>query len=383
MRLLSDIWLARRMAAAFAALGAGWGGFAALVPDVKAQVGASDAEYGAALTVAAVGLAFAMAIAPRLDARLGRLALPASVGFFGLAWTVPAFMHGTVPFAMALFFVAAASGVTDVVMNARVSEAETRTGRPLMNAAHGCFSVAYAIAALLVGLLREAGLPPGQIMLVPVAAILALSTLTSVEVEPVGEGAGRVRGLPLLPLAILGAITLAAFQIEGSIEQWSALHVERTLGGGAAEGSFGPVMLGLTMAIGRFGGQAVTAHASNLTVIVLAGLLTALGAFVAAAAPSPMIAHLGFGLLGLGVSVMAPMALAETGARAAPGARTRAISLVAVIGFAGFFIGPPLMGVVSEFVSLPAAIAMLGLFAIAAAGLALAMRYGSASQTAP
>lgn len=383
MGIVSDIWLARRMAAAFAALGAGWGGFAALVPDVKARIGASDAEYGAALTVSAVGLAFAMAIAPRLDARLGRLALPASVGFFGLAWTLPAFATGLAPFAAALFFVAAASGVTDVVMNARVSEAETRTGRPLMNAAHGCFSVSYAVVALAVGILREAGLPPGQIMLMPVAVILTLTLFTPVEVEPVDETARGARGLPLLPLAVLGAITLAAFQIEGSIEQWSALHVERTLGGGAAEGSFGPVMLGLTMAIGRFGGQAVTAHASNLTVIVLAGLLTALGAFVAAAAPTPMVAYLGFGLLGLGVSVMAPMALAETGARAAPGTRTRAISLVAVIGFAGFFIGPPLMGVVSELVSLPAAIAMLGFLAIAAAGLSLLLRYGSASQTAP
>ena len=383
MRLASDIWLARRPAAAFAALGTGWGGFAALVPQVKGQIGASDATYGAALTVAALGLAFAMAVAPRLDARLGRLALPAAVAVFGLAWTLPAAAGSVAPFAAALFVVAALSGICDVVMNARVSEAEARTGRPLMNAAHGCFSVAYAAAALAVGVLREAQIAPALIMLAPVSAILALALATPTEVEAQQEGAGGGGRLPFGPIAMLGGITLIAFMTEGSIEQWSALHVERTLGGGAAEGAFGPVMLGATMAVGRFGGQAVTAHASNLAVIVAASILTALGAFVAGAAPTPLAAYLGFGLLGLGVSVMAPMALAETGARAAPGTRTRAISTVAVVGFAGFFIGPPLMGLVSELVSLPAAISMLGLIALIAAALAAALRAQPVSQRQP
>ena len=109
MRLIADIWLARRPAAAFAALGMGWGGFAALVPEVKAQIGATDAAYGAALTVSAIGLVFAMTVAPRLDARLGRYALPASVAAFGLAWLLPAMAGATAPFAAALFVVAATS----------------------------------------------------------------------------------------------------------------------------------------------------------------------------------------------------------------------------------------------------------------------------------
>ena len=45
---------------------------------------------------------------------------------------------------------------------------------------------------------------------------------------------------------------------EATVETWSALHIERSLQGRAAEGAMGPAMLGLTMAIGRFSGQAVS-----------------------------------------------------------------------------------------------------------------------------
>jgi hypothetical protein len=48
---------------------------------------------------------------------------------------------------------------------------------------------------------------------------------------------------------------LVAFLVENAMEGWSALHIERTLGGGAAEGAFGPAILGLTMGIGRLSGR--------------------------------------------------------------------------------------------------------------------------------
>ncbi len=68
--------LSRAPAAALMAVGVVWGGFAALVPDIKAGVGASDAAFGAALLMSAVGGMLAMWAAPWAGRRLGRLALP-------------------------------------------------------------------------------------------------------------------------------------------------------------------------------------------------------------------------------------------------------------------------------------------------------------------
>ncbi|AHM02896.1 Major facilitator superfamily (MFS) transporter [Roseibacterium elongatum DSM 19469] len=151
---------------------------------------------------------------------------------------------------------------------------------------------------------------------------------------------------------------LIAFFVENATEGWSALHVERTLGGGAAEGALGPAMLGLTMGVGRLLGQMVTLRGSEMAVLRGAAMLAAAGLVIAAAAPAPLIAYLGFGLLGLGVSVVAPLALALAGVHAAPERRTLAVSRAAMIGYFGFFIGPPLMGFLSEGFGLRAAFAV-------------------------
>ena len=65
MSLLSALRLSRQPALAFAAMGAGWGAFAAFVPDIKAGLGASDALFGALLLGSSVGLLSAMWLAPK------------------------------------------------------------------------------------------------------------------------------------------------------------------------------------------------------------------------------------------------------------------------------------------------------------------------------
>src|SRR4028119_1534275 len=87
---------------------------------------------------------------------------------------------------------------------------------------------------------------------------------------------------PLVPILLCGGVVLAAFMTEAATEAWSALHVERTLGGRAAEGALGPAMLGLPMSFGRFGGQIVAERLREVQVVVIAGTLAALGSLVAA-----------------------------------------------------------------------------------------------------
>jgi MFS family permease len=152
---------------------------------------------------------------------------------------------------------------------------------------------------------------------------------------------------------------------EATVETWSALHIERSLQGRAAEGAMGPAMLGLTMAIGRFSGQAVSQIFSETKVIILATCVAAAGGTLAALALTPFWAAIGFGILGLGISVVGPLGLALVGKKVPDHLRTEAISRVAVLGFAGFFLAPSLMGLLSDFFGLRIAF-------LAAAGLSLA-----------
>jgi len=209
-----------------------------------------------------------------------------------------------------------------------------------------------------------------------IAAVVLVATLAmrmDVAVVPPEDGATR-RTFPRAIVFWGGGIVLVAFLAENAAEGWSALHIERTLGGGAAQGAFGPAMLGLTMGIGRLSGQLIADRLRETLVIRWAALVSALGALLAAGAVNLPMAYLGFALFGLGISVLAPMGLALVGKRVAPVHRTRAISRTAVIGFLGFFIGPPLMGLLSEMFSLRVSFGVVALLLVTILAMLLPLR---------
>ena len=171
-----------------------------------------------------------------------------------------------------------------------------------------------------------------------------------------------------------GLIALVAFLAENATEGWSALHVERSLGGSAAEGALGPAMLGLTMGIGRFTGQLVVARLSETRVIFWSALATSAGALLAALAPVPLVAYTGFAILGLGVSTIAPMLLALAGRLASDDMRAHVIARITVVGYFGFFIGPPIMGGLAEWISLRASFGFVAILLLLIPGFLLLMR---------
>lgn len=374
MSVLSALSVSRAPAIAFAIVGLHWGSIAALAPQLKAQIGANDALFGMLLLGTSLGLLTTMLLAPIFDRRFGQWALPlASVGL-AFAALFPGLAGGPLAFFCAMAFAGLMSGLLDVTMNARVSELEAAHGRPLMNANHGVFSVGYAIGAFGTGLGREAGFAPFAILAGVAALMVVLALRTRMQVAVTGQAAEGGGRFPYTIVGLCGAVVMIAFMAEAAVESWSAIHVERTLQGGAAEGALGPTMLGLTMAVGRFGGQAVAETWSDLTVIFWGAVLAVCGAVIAALAPVPLVAYLGFGTLGLGVSVIGPIGLAIVGRLVSPQMRTIAISRAAVIGFSGFFVAPAAMGLISQGFGLRVAFVAIAVLVLALFPLVAALR---------
>ena len=364
MQVFHALYLSRRPAVAFVIVGLFWGCFAAYVPQIKARLDVSDATFGLLLLCNALGLVSSMVLAPRLDRLLGARGMQIGSVALMISFLLPGFATDALSFGLAMVIVGAASGFTDVLMNARVSELEQLHSKPLMNANHGMFSVGYAVAAILSGVAREAQIAPGLAFATLAAAISILSIFLYMPPQYAASGAGTGGRYPIKPIVLCGLIVLVAFMTEATVETWSALHIERSLQGRAAEGAMGPAMLGLTMAIGRFSGQAVSQIFSETKVIILATCVAAAGGTLAALALTPFWAAIGFGILGLGISVVGPLGLALVGKKVPDHLRTEAISRVAVLGFAGFFLAPSLMGLLSDFFGLRIAF-------LAAAGLSL------------
>lgn len=361
--MLRDLHTSRGPGAGFVSVGLYWGAFAALVPDLKPQVGLTDGGFGLAMLVSAAGAVMAMWLAPWVQRRLGAVDLPVMGAVMAAAFLLPGLAGNGTTFALSMVVAAMASGTLDVAMNARLSLLEGQSRRSLMNLNHGLYSLSYAAAALLTGLAREAGWPPSAVfgaMTMPVLALCVQMARAPVRETPRAEGAPAAASLSWALLVPLGLIVLLGFMAEQGTEGWSALHLERGLGAGAAMGALGPAILGITMAIGRLCGQLVAQRVSEAAVIRLAAVLTAVGAVCAAWAPVLPVAYIGFAVLGFGVSVVAPMAFSWCGRLVSPEDKALAISRVAVMGYAGFFIGPPLMGGLSETLSLAASFTVVG-----------------------
>jgi len=363
MSFSATLVAARPALASFAAMGILWGSYAATLPDIKAMLGVDEAGLGLLILGVPIAAVAAMLVAPATGVMLGRYALPLASVAMALAFILPGqapLAEGMmlVAFAVAMAACGATTGTLDVLMNARVSAMENVRGHSLMNLCHAAYSLGYAASALLSGALRGAAWAPGQVMLTAALIALVLGML-SFESDGAIDGLGKPKdgSSPALGRATMigGAIVMIAFLSENAAESWSALHIEQTLGGSPAQGAFGPAAMALTMAVARLGGQSIIARVSPLRLLTFGAVIAGIGALIAAVAVSPAMAYVGFIVLGIGASVVAPTAFTLVGQMARPEARARAVARATLLGYFGYFFGPPMIGFIAASFGLRAA----------------------------
>jgi MFS family permease len=118
-----------------------------------------------------------------------------------------------------------------------------------------------------------------------------------------------------------------------------------------------------TMAGGRFVADTFAQRFGLKRTLQVSGSLTVTGLLVAVIFPQIYTAMAGFMLVGVGVSSVVPMIYSAAGKSKtmSPGV---ALAAVSTIGFAGFFIGPPMIGFIAGLATLRASflfVAFMGL----------------------
>ena len=347
---LSTLATARPAMAAFATMGVVWGTFAAVLPDLKTMLDVDESRLGLLLLFTPVAAMLAMLAAPSIGARLGHVALPVSCLLMALVFMLPGQVQVVWLFPLAMMGCGAATGLADVLMNARVATLENSRNLHLMNLCHAAYSFGYAGGALATGALRGAGWNPAWVMGTMAFAAVALA-FCSYERDGTILGLKKPKDgtsghLGLIPV-IGGAIVLIAFLTENAAENWSALHIEKTLGGTPTQGSLGPATLALTMGFARLAGQGIATRANPFWLLRGGAVVSACGALVAAGAGSPAMAYAGFIIMGIGSSVIAPTAFSLVGRLANPAARARAVARATLLGYLGYFFGPPTLGFIA------------------------------------
>jgi hypothetical protein len=261
-----------------------------------------------------------------------------------------------------------------VAMNAHGVAVERTLGRPIMSSLHAGWSfgglagsggVALAVA---VGIdPRVEGVVAAGLLWLAAVAITARLGAASAHSEHGSSGFA----LPSRGVVLIGALCFLVMVTEGAMGDWSGIYLKQDLDASGSAAATGFAGFSLGMAIARLAGDGLARRwgSGRLLSAGMALVTVALGATLLIG--DPIVAVAGFALIGVGVANAVPLLFSAAG-RVPPSGPS--LAAVFTVGYTGFIVGPPLIGLLADAVSLPFALATL-----CVSGLAVTLLGGRAA----
>ncbi len=330
----------------FLANGFGIGAWAVEVPRIKESLALSDTSLGIALFAFALGAIVAMPLAGQLAPRFGSGRATALLGAaFVVALPLPAFAPNMATLCIALLALGAANGALDVSMNGHASTIETRWKSPIMSSFHASWSAGGLLGAATGAMLQKGGVGViGGLVLPDVfiaALILAAALLALRDLGPRAAASSSGFAWPTGAVMKLALLAFLCMLVEGAVADWSAVYLRSALKGEASVAAVGYSAFAFSMAACRFVGDVSVRRFGSSKVIGFGGLLAVAGFTLVLSLPSVVTACVArHGRVGLANIV--PVIFSAAGRSTATPAI--GVSMAATAGYAGFLVGPPLIG---------------------------------------
>lgn len=361
-------------------------------PQIKADLGVSNAVFGTALAATSIGALLAGLLAGAAIRRFRS----ARVAAFGIVVTTIATLvipiaPNWIAFGGALFVVGALDAVVDVAQNAHGLRVQRLYGRSIVNSLHGVWSIGAVLGGLMgsaaaglhlplavhlgisatlfsvVALVAYRFLLPGPEDAERAAEAQDLAAADGHPAAPPAHGGRRsFTGTAVRMLVLLGVLAACGTLVEDAGASWGALFLTG-LRADAATAGLAVVVFQTAMTVGRLTGDRVVDRFGQRTVVRAGGVLAAAGMGAALAVPTVATALAGFALAGLGVATLVPAAMHT--ADELPGLPSGAgLTVVSWLLRGGFLLSPLLVGSVADLVSL-----RVGLLSVVLAGVVTAV----------
>ncbi len=322
--------------------------------DIKAQMGVGEQALGLSLIGIPSGTMLALSFATPLIERIGfRRTLLGAVPLMAFGYALAVQAMSPALFFLALVPIGFLLGCVEIVLNTEADRVEHLIGRRIMNRAHSFWSFGFFGAGFAGAGMAQLGLSP-QMHLALIAPAIALGIavfLGKFEAAPsrIVEHDKERPKFSLPSLAILGlvTVTLSSMLMEGAGIDWSAIYMRNIFNSGPFMAGVAVATVALSQAIARFFADGFIEKHSPASVTRLLAAVMLTGIIIAFLAPSPPMSLLGFALIGIGCSVMFPLAIS---AAAQLTDRPSAINVASMIqtSFMVFLLGPPLLGAVGQ-----------------------------------
>lgn len=346
------------------------------LPFIKTKFRLNDAEVGFALFFTALGLLIAIPFVPKMNKKIGlgkstKIGITVLAIFFNLPLLAPSYSL----LCASLLVVGISCAFTDISLNSLTSTIEKRENQNFMSAAHGFFSLGGFVGASLGSIyISQFSDPPIHMLIISLLLILSNLFLAknyqNIDIDEIKDKGNDLSFFKnIKSLLVVSIIAFIVLFNEGAVEHWSNLFLFDVIKVTESEAGIGFIIFSLTMTIGRFLGDGFSTKMGSLKTI-LYGTLMAFLAYLFIISSQFYMSVLGFGLLGLGLSVIIPEVYRVAG-NTQNLETSFAISIVSGIGFIGFLVGPVVLGAISNCSNLVMSYVFLAVLMIMASVLTL------------
>ncbi|MFI8824727.1 MFS transporter [Streptomyces sp. NPDC053431] len=355
-------------------------GWVVRIPAIKEQTGASAGDLGLALLGVSAGAVITMTLTGRLCRRHGSHPVTvATAVLLSLSLALPPLTRSPLTLGLVLLLFGAAYGGINVAMNSAAVDLVAALRRPVMPSFHAAFSLGGMVGAGLGGLVAGSLSPTAHLLGLTLVGLLLTAAAGPVllrhpspappESLP-ADTTGTRRAGSRRAVLVFGVIALCTAYGEGALADWGALHLAQDLRAHPGVAAAGYSLFALAMTAGRLSGTALLERLGQTRTLVAGGLTAGAGMLLGALAPTVWAALLGFAVTGLGLANIFPVAVARAGALAGPSG----VATASTLGYGGMLLGPPSIGFLADWFSLPVALTTVALLAAGAAVMGYASR---------
>ena len=352
----------------FAINGMVFGTWASRIPAIVDFHDLSPGSLGLLIFLAGLSAVIAFSIFGRAADRYGAAFITkrATLLLIPLTLIFIAYANSIWMLVFAVIFFGAIHGGDDVAMNAWAAEVEREYTRPVMSSFHAMWSLGAGIGAGLGSLLAfyEVGFKNHFILISIVIFVLALSAafVPFESQKNKKEANSPFISIPKGSLLPVATITFFASLSEGAVADWSAIFLKSVASLNDGNAALGFTVFSVCMFSMRLLGDRISLILGPATAARYSGLVALTGSIILLVSDSFLLLLLGFGLIGLGIAVIIPLAFSRAGNDETISQGT-AIASIATLGYGGMLLGPLFLGLIAEITSIKTSFLILPIMA--------------------
>jgi MFS family permease len=344
--------LRRARGAAFVAFGAQGYAFSVLtseVANIQSRLKIDDGTLSILLAVVPVIAGVGSVVAGFL---VGRHSSSVVLRYAQVGVLLAILLAGYAPGFAAMLPVLALFGLTvgavDATTNMQAVALQKRYGRSIILAFHGSWalgafagSAAASLTARFDGKVYSNLYLGSTILIIPVLLAFGPRLLRGIGDETLTAEAKTIK-IPWKPMGAICAVIALAYLGDSTVSSAGGVYMEKELMAHGWQYTAVYAVYSVPLMIGRFSGDKLCDRFGGVLIARTAAVCAVAGFILVMIAPDAWSALAGFAVVGLGISVMAPLTFAAAG-RLDPHETGIAVARLNVFNYVGFLLGAPLL----------------------------------------